>query len=209
MNREEEDAAALGTLRKLVFFITREATELEAFGVGNTIFTIAVNHVEHPIVARTKHADIQQLLADIEFFLHAAHHQHALAVNRENIAERGAFFHGLALAHSVAGKAFFIYVQRLILNSGLCTGHGIKGADFRLTRPCITILLAQVLKPADGVTGQLCQILAGLLNLCFQGSNVLEGVMNLILGNLLDADFRQAHNIITRHGAPEVYHEGL
>ena len=172
MHRKEEHSATLGSLSKLVLLITRKAAELKAFGIGNAILTVAVNHIEHPIITGAQHTDIQQLFTNVELLLHSANHQHTLIIHRQNIAEGRTFFHRFPLLDTIPGKTFLVYVEGFIFHSSFRSRHGLKRCQLRSARPSLTVFLTQILKPAYGITRKLRQVLAGLLNFRLKPRNM-------------------------------------
>ena len=204
MHGEVEDARSLRAAGERVFLVPGETAYAEALGVHGAVPSVPVDQVEHGVIILLDDGNIKGVFTGEEFVLNPHDLEHARAVDDQHVVQRGAFADGVSLLDAVPGEAFFVNIQRFIGHGHLGAVHGAEGGDFRFPGIGCAVLLAQGFKPADGEFGELAEILLRLFNVRFKLPDVLVRLERVKLGDALDFNFRQPHQVVPGDGRAQL-----
>lgn len=100
--------------------------------------------------------DVQDVFTKEGFAADLRDDQLSFLIDRDQIAEAGAFADGFVFLHPNAGKALLaVDEESLVGDDYLVCDHFFKGRELGLTLSAIAIFFNQLLEPANGVFGEL------------------------------------------------------
>ena len=206
VGREPHDLAARLALGDVILLVAGDARHGKALHVGGAAAAILVQDVvDGAGVALLEHIQVQDVLAHIDLVGNLGDLELAILVEDDDVVDVRAVADKLILLESRADEAVGPVDVEFLVGLGHLAGHdGVELADDRAARILGAILGLETLKPLDGVVGQVGEVVIDLGDTVVEASDVLLGLVAVVLDDALHRDLEQAQQVVAGDLAVEL-----